>query len=151
MSKKTTLCTFYVENYLFGIEVDHVQEVLRAQRMTDVPLSPKVVRGLMNLRGQIVTALDMRVQLGLQSNDQEKEPMNVLVRTEEDLVSLLVDKIGDVIDVGDDQFESTPKSVPEQVLDMIKGVYKLEEQLLLLLNTDLLLVHQSSTLVETTC
>lgn len=134
---KTSLCTFYVDDLLFGLKVSDVQEVLRAQQMTDVPLAPTVVRGLMNLRGQIVTALDMRKQLELPpAAEGSKPPMNVLVRTEGSLLSLLVDQIGDVIDVHAEQFEMPPESVPKQVLRLINGVYKLDHQLLLLLNID---------------
>ena len=133
----TSLCTFFVDDLLFGLKVEDVQEVLRAQQMTDVPLAPKVVRGLMNLRGQIVTALDMRRQLDLPpAPEGAKPPMNVLVRADGALLSLSVDQIGDVIDVHADQFESAPESVPRQVLRMINGVYKLDSQLLLLLNID---------------
>lgn len=140
---KTSLCTFFVDDLLFGLEVSDVQEVLRAQQMTDVPLAPKVVRGLMNLRGQIVTALDMRKQLDLPPPAADaKPPMNVLVRTDGALLSLLVDQIGDVIDVHADQFEMPPESVPKQVLKLINGVYKLEHQLLLLLNIDGLRAEQ---------
>lgn len=152
MPEKTTLCTFYVDQLFFGIQVDQVQEVLRAQQMTDVPLSPPVIRGLMNLRGQIVTALDMRVLLGLPSSDDEKATtMNVLVRAEGGLVSLLVDQIGDVIDVSTIQFESPPKSVPQVVLKLVKGVYKLDDQLLLLLNTDQLIAHEGFPQTEAAC
>ncbi len=135
MKSKKTLCTFYVDKLLFGVDVSEVQEVLRAQNMTDVPLAPDVVSGLMNLRGQIVTALDMRQLLCLQPTDETRNLMNVLIRTGDTAVSLLVDEIGDVIDVQQDQFEPAPESVPKNVWEMIDGVFKLDDELLLCLNT----------------
>ena len=92
------LCTFFVGDYHFGVDVLQVQEVLRFHEMTAVPLAPPVVRGLINLRGQIVTALDLRHRLGLQPAAPHVEHANVIVRTHDGAVSLLVDEVGDVID-----------------------------------------------------
>ncbi len=136
MTGQKTLCTFRVDHLFLGIDVSDVQEVRRALPMTRVPLAPDVVGGLLNLRGQIVTALDMRKQLGLPKDESDRKLMNVLVRTGESLVSLLVDTIGDVIDVDDDQLEPTPETLPDNLRTAIDGVYKLPDQLLLLLNTD---------------
>lgn len=136
MSDKKTLCTFHVDSMFFGVEVSRVQEVLRSQMLTEVPLAPPVVRGLMNLRGQIVTALDMRVHLGLPKSESARPPLNILVRSDDTLVSLLVDQIGDVIDVAEEQYETTPETVPTNVFEMIKGIYKLDGQILLLLDID---------------
>ena len=136
MSNSETLCTFHVDDLFFGIEVSRVQEVLRHQTMTRVPLAADVVKGLMNLRGQIVTALDMRKLLKLSQPPADWLAMNVLIRTGDCLVSLLVDEIGDVIEVNPEQFEDTPETLPQNVKPAIKGVYKLNGQLLLLLDTD---------------
>jgi len=141
MSEQKTLCTFHVDHLFLGIDVCHVQEVRRSQRMTRVPLANDVVAGLINLRGQIVTALEMRKQLDLPQSESDAKPMNVLVRVGENLVSLLVDRIGDVIDVNDDQFEPAPETLPENLRTAIKGIYKLPGQLLLLLDTDQLRVE----------
>ena len=89
------LATFVVGRFLFGIDVLNVQEVLRFQRMTRVPLAPPVIVGLINLRGQIVPALDMRRRLFLEPRALDERPMNLVVRTEDGAVSLLVDEIGD--------------------------------------------------------
>src|SRR5580704_502420 len=91
--------TFYVDKLYFGIEVLQVQEVLRYQEMTRVPLAPEVIEGLINLRGQIVTAVDMRRRLRLPPRAGTQTPMNMVVRTDDGAVSLLVDEIGDVLDV----------------------------------------------------
>ncbi len=130
------LCTFAVENYTFGVEVHKVQEVLRFQEMTRVPLAPWVVRGLINLRGQIVTAIDLRRRLGLPDAPAGASPMSVILRTEQGAVSLLVDRIGDVREVQRDLFEPPPVTLRDLARDMIRGVYKLSDKLLILLDAD---------------
>jgi purine-binding chemotaxis protein CheW len=130
------LCTFFVEDLCFGIDVTRVQEVIRSQPMTPVPLAPAAVRGLINLRGQIVTAIDLRSTLGLSQRAPEAEPMNVVLHREDGAVSLLVDEIGDVVEVSEECFEPPPATLSTDS-DLIEGVYKLEQGLLLLLNTEL--------------
>lgn len=128
-------CTFHLGDLEFGIEVLQVQEVIRAQAMTRVPLAPRAVRGLINLRGQIVTAVDLRERLGLPPRDADRPPMNVVVQTEEGAVSLLVDEIGDVLDVDDDASEATPETLAAPARELLRGVYKLPDRLLLILDT----------------
>jgi len=82
-TSEARFCTFYVGELFLGIEVEKIQEVIRYHEMTDVPTAPPEVRGLINLRGQIVTAIDARVHLGLETRPEESFPMNVVVRTEE--------------------------------------------------------------------
>ena len=89
------LCTFQLGEMLFGVDVAHVQEVLRYQVMTPIPKTSSTVRGLINLRGEIVTAIEVREQLGLPERDTKHLPMNVVIRTEDGAASLLVDEIGD--------------------------------------------------------
>jgi purine-binding chemotaxis protein CheW len=125
-----------VGDLLFGIDVLRVQEVLRYQKMTRVPLSPVVAEGLINLRGQIVIALEMRRRLGLEPRSAGRLPMNLVVRTEEGPVSLLVDEIGDVLQLDPADFESTPDSVTPAARELIRGVYKLKNKLLLVLDPD---------------
>src|SRR5215475_11272759 len=92
-------CTFYVDGHYFGLDVLHVQEIIRFQEMTRVPLAPAVVRGLINLRGQIVTAIDLRRRLEFPDRPAGQLPVNVVVTTDDGAVSLLVDEIGDVLEV----------------------------------------------------
>ena len=129
-------CSFKVGELIFGIDVRDVQEVLRYQEITHVPLAPPVVRGLINLRGQIVTAVDMRRQLGMPERSEVRLPMSVIVRTQEDPISLLVDEIGDVIEVDPDGFEDIPPTVSGVVRELMTGVHKLEDGLLLVLKTE---------------
>jgi len=135
--------TFYLDKLFFGVETVKVQEVLRYQQMTPVPLAPPVVKGLINLRGQIVPALDLRCRLGLPERPQGVLPQNVVARTDDGAVSMLVDEIGDVKEVSAELYEPPPENVPEGVREMIRGVYKLPERLLMVLATDKILHYDS--------
>lgn len=128
--------TFAVGDLYFGVEVLRVQEVLKYQPMTKVPLMPGVVRGLINLRGQIVPAIDLRERLALAPRPDDTLPMNVVVRTTGGVVSLLVDEIDDVLEIDAHQEEATPATVTGAARDLITGVYKLKDQLLLALDVE---------------
>ncbi len=130
------LCTFFLDDLYFGVDVLKVQEVIRYQEMTRVPLAPPVVRGLINLRGQIVTAIDMRKRLNLQALPDGQLPMNVVISTDDGPVSLLVDAIGDVLEVDQDLYERPPETLRGQIREMIQGAYKLNGRLLLTLDSD---------------
>jgi purine-binding chemotaxis protein CheW len=127
-------CTFYVRGIFLGLEVTCIQEVIRAQPLTVVPLTQPVIAGLMNLRGQIVTAIDLRHRLGLPPREPDERPINVVVRTPDGAVSLLVDEIGDVIEVSDDAFERPPETLGDEARALIRGAYKLKDRLLLVLD-----------------
>jgi len=129
-------CTFILDGHYFGVPVQQVQEVLRYQEITEVPLVSSVVRGLINLRGQIIAAVDLRRQLGLGDRGEKQKPMNVIMRSEEGAFSLLVDEIGDVIEVEEDSFERPPDSLRGMAKGMLRGVYKLPARLLLVLDTE---------------
>ena len=128
-------CTFLLSGYLFGVPVPQVQEVIRYQPLTPVPLAPSAVEGMINLRGQIVLAIDLRRRLALEKRALGELPMNVVVRTSDGVVSLLVDEIGDVIEVEQSTFEAPPETLRGAVRTMILGVHKLDQKLLHLLDT----------------
>jgi purine-binding chemotaxis protein CheW len=136
ISDSTCFCTFRVNDLLFGVEVQKVQEVLRSQPTTQVPLSPPVVHGLMNLRGQIVSALSLRERLGIASEGHCDRSMNIVVRSKDGPVSILVDEIGDVIRVDDSQFEPAPETLQGRQRKLTRGAYKLDDGLLLILDTE---------------
>lgn len=136
MSNSKQFCTFFVNGLFFGVEVLKVQEVIRYQEMTREPLAPQVIRGLINLRGQIVTAIDLRHRLGLPPRTDGKLPMNVVVRDGDSAVSLLVDQIGDVVEIQDDIFEHPPETLKGIARELVQGVYKMKERLLLILDTE---------------
>ena len=137
MSTEQQFCTFYLDGYYFGVEVEKVQEVLRYQSMTEVPLAPPEISGLINLRGQIVTAIDLRARLELRARDEDRLPMNVVIRTDDDTpVSFLVDEIGDVIEVSEESFSAPPENIEGEARELIRGAYKLENVLMLVLNSE---------------
>jgi purine-binding chemotaxis protein CheW len=121
---------------VFGTAVPKVQEVIQRQQMTPVPLAPEVLTGVINLRGQIVSAIDLRRRLELPERGASQPPMNVVVRTHDGAVSLLVDEIGDVIEVEQDALESPPETLQGIAREVIQGVYKLKDHLLLVLDID---------------
>jgi len=142
MSTNTTVavaeqyCTFWVAGQFFGVSVNEVQEVLRHQPMTPVPRAHDAVRGLINLRGQIVTAVDLRVRLGLPPRPEGELPMNVIVRSRGEVVSLLVDDIGDVIDTAGFDIESVPSTMPAKLAAVVQCVRPMPDAVLLVLDAD---------------
>lgn len=136
MSDSKQFCTFFIDGLFFGVEVLKVQEVIRYQEMTAVPLASRTIQGLINLRGQIVTAVDLRRRLELPPRNGDQLPMNVVVRTDDGAVSLLVDEIGDVVEIRDDVRERPPETLRGVARELVTGVYKLKERILLILDTE---------------
>jgi len=136
MAQTSQFCTFYLDKLLFGVELKGVQEVIRTLEMTKVPLAPPVVSGLINLRGQIVTAVDLRRRLELEPSPPGTFAMNVVVRSEDGAVSLLVDEIGDVVEVEETSFEPPPETLRGPVRSIIVGVQKLNDRLMHVLDIE---------------
>ena len=130
--------TFEVADQLFGVEVETVQEVLSYNEYTPVPLAPPAVGGLFNLRGQVIAAVDLRVQLGLARQALQGPVMNVILRGDGEPVSLLVDRIGEVVDLEDDEFEPPPDTLSGPTRELVIGTFKLDGRLMLALD-----VHQA--------
>ena len=145
MVSKLEFCTFFLDELFFGVEVKKVQEIIRYQEMTRVPLAPVVVGGLINLRGDIVTAIDLRRRLDLPPRSQSQTPFNVVVRVSDETISLLVDEIGDVLAVVEEDFETPPDTLTGKVRQLIRGAYKLEERLLLILHIEKVVNFTSAT------
>lgn len=135
MSSHGQYCTVHLGELLLGIAVVQVQEVIRPQPMTRVPLATHGVRGLINLRGHIVTAVDLRARFGLPPLGDGQQSMNVVVRTPGGPVSLLVDRIGDVLELRTADREPVPATVPAATRELLTGVYQLSGGLLLILDT----------------
>jgi len=136
VAKTQQFCTFFLKDQFFGVPVQQVQEVIRFQQMTRVPLVPEVIRGLINLRGQIVMALDLRRRFGMEERPDSQLPMNVVVRTDDGAVSFLVDEIGDVLEADEENFELPPETLQGQARELVRGVYKLQDRLMLVLDTE---------------
>lgn len=130
----TQLATFRLDDQMYGVDVAGVQEVLRSQARTRVPLAPPAIAGLINLRGQVLMAIELREQLGLAPRPEGAEPMVVVIRVAGDPIALLVDSIGGVVDVEDEQFEAPPDTLTGPTRDLIVGAYKLDDHLLLALD-----------------
>jgi purine-binding chemotaxis protein CheW len=128
------LCTFSVAGLTLGVDVRKVQEVMQPQGMTRVPTAAPAIRGLINLRGQIVTAIDLRYRLGLPPSDGTREAMNVVIRSDDGAVSFLVDEIGDVLDVDRQAFDVPPSTIPQSLRELLLGVVRLDGRLLLVLD-----------------
>jgi purine-binding chemotaxis protein CheW len=124
------LATFTIDGRSFGVYVSRVQEVVRPQEVTPIPLAPPGVAGLINLRGEIVTALDLRVRLGSETRAGDRA-MNLIMTSDQGLVSLLVDEAGEVLEVDDGRFEPPPATLRGGARDLFLGTYTLEDRLLM--------------------
>ncbi|WP_186647322.1 chemotaxis protein CheW [Fluviispira vulneris] len=130
MSSKTKqFSAFYLDNRLYGIEVSRVQEVVRSMNMTPIPLAPDYVRGLINLRGQVATAIGLRQLFGFHTQLPE-EFINIVCKIDGMLISFQVDEIGDVIEVSEEDFEQTPQTISDDIRRYMLGVYKISNSLL---------------------
>jgi purine-binding chemotaxis protein CheW len=130
------LVTFRTGDYHFGVDVLEVQEVLKQQQMTPVPRAAAEVRGLINLRGHIVTAIGMRERLRLQPLDDISQQMNLIVSLRDGAASLVVDSVGDVISLDPKRYKSKPSTLSAPLLEMVSGVYQLDHGLLLHINAE---------------
>lgn len=130
------LCTFTLDDLHFGIDVSRVQEALLARRPTRVPLAPAAVAGLINLRGRILTVIDMRARLDMLPRPPAVEPSVVVVAGAEGPVGLAVDGLGEVLEVGEQTFSPAPGMPAGAARDLISGAHKLEDRLLHVLDLD---------------
>ena len=128
--------TFRVGGLFLGIEVRNVQELLRHQEMSPVPLAPKSIEGLINLRGQIVIALDPRRSLGLKPLAGMEQRVNIVVKSGDAIISLLVDEICDVVDVPVTSCVEVPDNMPESQRQLMQCVVHLEHELMLVLDSE---------------
>jgi len=135
--------TFYVSGRLYGIDVTKVQEVVRTLPMTPIPLSEDYVLGLINLRGQVATAIGLQELFGF--NEQtDGELMNVVCKCEGNLISLQVDGIGDVIEVSEENFEPIPQTISTDVRKFMSGVCKVSDKLLSIIDINLVMKDLNS-------
>lgn len=136
------ICTFFLNSTRFGIEVEDVQEIIRQQPLTQVPLAAPDICGLMNLRGQVIPVVDLPCRLGLRlvSCSIEKQPVyNIIVHSPDDVVSFVVDGIGDIVECSSESLETPPATLDSHMRSSLKGAYKLEHDFLLVLNTQKIL------------
>jgi purine-binding chemotaxis protein CheW len=141
------VCTFTVGDSLYGLEVHRVQEVLRPQEATRVPRAGANIRGLINIRGQIVMAIDLRRCLGMGASPDGHRSMNLVLRTDDGPVSFLIDRALDVLDLDSATFEPPPASLLGPRRDLIRGTYPHAGRLIHLLDADAVLglIEQDTT------
>ncbi|MBA3923165.1 MAG: purine-binding chemotaxis protein CheW [Nostocaceae cyanobacterium] len=136
------ICTFFLNNIYFGIDIQQIQEVIRLPEMTRVPLAPPDICGLINLRGQIVTIIDLRRRLEMADKSSfvgDEQAFNIVIRHQDEVVSLLVDGVDDVIEVQKENFEPPPVTLKGRMRQMLSGAYKLDRGLLLVLDVEKIL------------
>ena len=132
--------TFTIGNQMFGIPVLRVQDILTPDQIAPIPLAPSEVRGSIDLRGRIVTVIDVRVRLGLPPREDEGDGnMGVTVEQDHDLYTLLVDQISDVIGLSPKLYEKNPGTLNPKWRDFSNGVFRLEKKLMVILDIDRLL------------
>lgn len=126
--------TLYISGQLFGIPVLQVQDVLGTQRVTNIPKAPPEVAGALNLRGRIVTAIDVRKRLGMEAEGDSSTKMSVVVEYNNELFSLIIDRVGDVLSLQQDAFENNPPTLDPVWREISLGIYRLEQELLVVLD-----------------
>jgi purine-binding chemotaxis protein CheW len=132
--------TMFVAGQLFGIPVLQVQDILAHAKITRVPLAPPEIAGSLNLRGRIVTAIDLRTRLGMPpAPSEQRAGMNIVVHHNNELYSLIVDKVGDVLSLAENAFEPNPPTLDSTWRSVSKGIYRLEGQLMVVIDAQALL------------
>lgn len=136
--------TVMLDGQMVGIPVLAVHDVLNAQKITVIPRAPDWVAGVLNLRGRIVTAIDLRRRLGLPPLDEDRSSMSVVVEHNEEPYSLQIDKVGEVLSLEDQLFEKNPVTLDPRWREVSIGIYRLKDQLLPILDVDRLLAFESN-------
>ncbi len=131
--------TITIAGQRFGIPILQVQDVLREQTVTYIPLAPEEIAGSLNLRGRIVTAIDVRKRLGLPDKDGDEPSMSIVVEYNDELFSLIIDSVGDVLRFKDKYYENNPGTLDPIWRDISTGIYQLEEELLIIMDVARLL------------
>jgi purine-binding chemotaxis protein CheW len=136
--------TFYLNDIYFGIDIQAVHEVIRHRPTTPIPLAPRDICGLIDLRGQIVPVVDLQSRLGMQTDTSrssiaDEDRYNIILRDDDELVSLLVGDIGDVLELADENFEPPIATLQGAIRSFVSGAYKLADRLLLILDPEKIL------------
>ena len=136
--------TFTIAGQLFGIPVLQIQDVLSSYQITPVPLAPPEITGSLNLRGRVVTAMDLRLRLGLSARAKEAESMSIVAENEGELYSLMVDSVGEVLALSQSEYERNPPTLDAKFRTFSDGIYRLDKQLLVVLDVNRLLDYEQS-------
>lgn len=136
--------TIWLDGQMCGIPVLEVHDVLSKQTITEVPLAPAAVAGVLNLRGQIVTAINLRKRLNLVDREDDSEEMNIVVEHQSEPYSLIIDRVGDVLSLSEESFEKNPVTLEACWQSVSTGIFRLEEELLVILDIEKLLTFEES-------
>jgi purine-binding chemotaxis protein CheW len=134
--KLSEYVTFTTANQLFGLPIEGVQDVFKPSSITRVPLAGADIAGVLNLRGRIVTAIELRSRLGLGKRDDQSVPMAIGIESKGESFGLLVDAVGEVLKLADSEREPNPINIDRNLGGMSAGVYRLDGQLLVVLDID---------------
>lgn len=132
----TEYVTVLIGGQLFGLPISRVQDVFMPDRLTRVPLAHPDIAGVLNLRGRIVTAIDMRVRLGLGRDKDAKPAMAVGIESRGESYGLLIDSVGEVLKLANDSFEQNPINLDPRWSRVSAGVHRLDGQLMVILDVD---------------
>ena len=145
MSTQEQACTFYLEDRMYGLDVQKVQEVTKSLPITPIPLAPSYVKGLINLRGQIAVSIDLREMFGLPKQELTEQTNNIVCRTDGILMAFPVDSVGEVVGNDYNNFESTPETVEPKIAQFMTGVFKSQHNILSMLDIETILkcLHQN--------
>ncbi len=136
MPDEPRFCTFFLNGLWFGVDVKAVREVLRPHAITRVPLAPNAVAGLINLRGEIVTVIDLQRRLGLPPREASGPAMHVVLNSNGETVSLLVDEAGEVVQAEQASYEEATQALSTEARQLVPGIHRLREGLLHVLALD---------------
>ena len=136
--------TFTIGGQLFGIPVLQIRDVLSSYQITPIPLAPPEITGSLNLRGRVVTAMDLRLRLGLSARAKEAESMSIVAENEGELYSLMVDSVGEVLALSKSAYERNPPTLDAKFRTFSDGIYRLDKQLLVVLDVNRLLDYERS-------
>lgn len=135
-SNTVELATFYIGDALCGMDILNIQEINKHMDITNVPQAPQYVKGILNLRGQIVTVIDLGSKLGLTSTRINGKTRNIIVASKDEHIGLLVEKLGDVVETSLDQVEPAPANIGGVQGKFFKGVFKTENSLIGILDVE---------------
>lgn len=141
-SDQVQFSTFYVGGLLLGVDIRLVQEINRQLEMTPVPNAPKHVRGVINLRGEVATVIDLRTVLGLPPAEQTRDTRNLIVHSQGEAIGLLVDRISDILTIRPDQISDSPSNVDGVDGKFFLGVHTLENDICVLLDVEQVLADR---------
>lgn len=133
--------TMNIGDQKFGLDVTKIRDILANQKITPIPLSPTMVAGSLNLRGRIITAVNLNVVLDVESKPLTTAPMNVVIETNNSMYSLIVDSVGDVLDISQSKILTSQENLSEKWRNVATGIFPLQDELLVILDIDKIFKH----------